>query len=297
MLERWKYRLRRLREHPAPGRFLASRLLWHSGVSRLFTAELPDGVRVRFYPSALSAALWANPTGRSVDASVIRDTLVAGDVYVDCGANIGQLALIAAKCVGPSGQVVAVEANPRVARFLQGNLLLNDVSDVRVVVAALGDTDGGEVRISDRRDDDQNAISDEGSPVPMRTLDSILGAVSEVTLLKIDVEGYEAHALRGARGLLSRTRVVYCELSPDNCRRYGSTPGEVEDMLLGAGFLLRDPGNPDHFRGNPVFAELSASELPPTGYNLLAVQSRYLDWYRDRTGRGSSDTGEPDQLP
>ena len=39
-------------------------MLWHSGLSHLFIADLGDGLRVRFFPSSISAALWVEKDAR-----------------------------------------------------------------------------------------------------------------------------------------------------------------------------------------------------------------------------------------
>ena len=107
-MSNWSYRLRKLREHPRPGRFILGRILWRSGLSPLFVREMPRGFRVRFYPTSISAALWSNPSSRTEDEDFVWAVLRPGDRYIDAGANIGQLALAASKRVGPEGEVIAI---------------------------------------------------------------------------------------------------------------------------------------------------------------------------------------------
>lgn len=47
--------------------------------------------------------------------------------------------------------------------------------------------------------------------VPVRCLDSLLPEVSEVMLIKCDIEGFGGHALEGGRAVLKRTRYVVTE--------------------------------------------------------------------------------------
>ena len=237
---------------------------------------VPGNVRIRFNPTSISAALWTDPFGRSDDVEFLTTILREGDVYVDCGANIGHLALVASRLVGTGGRVTAIEASPRTFSFLLDNLAINGVPDARVLQCALGERDGGIVQISERRDDDQNRVTDSGVPVPVRSLDSVLGP-ARVTLLKIDVEGYELFVLRGARGVLQRTDVVYCELSASNCGRYGYGPAEVERLLVDHGFCLLMPRVGRFERRASVYDALGPEEIPTTGYNLIAVHERFLD--------------------
>ena len=272
-MSNWSYRLRKLREHPRPGRFILGRILWRSGLSPLFVREMPRGFRVRFYPTSISAALWSDPSSRTEDEDFVWAVLRPGDRYIDAGANIGQLALAASKRVGPRGEVIAIEAHPEIHGYLEGNVELNRAGNLRTLNYALG-ASRGEVAMTSRRSDDQNFITEEGElRVPMRTLDELV-AVRPTRLLKIDVEGCELPVLQGAAAILNETELVYCELSTGNCRRFGYEPQEVEQLLLQKGFVFirSDDGGQPQVTASPYFSSLPFEALPATGYNLVAVR-------------------------
>jgi FkbM family methyltransferase len=221
--------------HPRPVAFIASRILMRSGVCRVLTIP-QDGFRLRFYPSSLSAALWVAPQSRQSDAAFFRGYLRPGDVVVDVGANIGSLAIAAALRVGPEGRVVAVEAHPRTAEFLRGNVALNGVTNVDVVQCALGPR-AGRTRLTDRRSDDLNQVgAAAGIEVPVRGLDDLALPASEISLLKIDVEGYERPVLEGGARVLERTACVYFESWERHFARYGYHAADVLRLLADAGF-------------------------------------------------------------
>lgn len=277
-MNNWAYRLKKLREHPRPGRFILGRLLWRSGLSPLFVCEMPRGFRIRFYPSSISAALWSDPSSRTEDEDFVWAVLRAGDRYIDAGANIGQLALAASMRVGPEGEVVAIEAHPEIHQYLAGNVALNQAVNVTVLSYALG-AGPGEVAMTNRRSDDQNFVTEDGGlRVPMRALDTLV-TVRPTRLLKVDVEGCELPVLRGAGALLEDTQIVYCELSTGNCRRFGYEPEEVERLLLEKGFYFIRSDEPGHPRitSRPYFASLAFENLPATGYNLVAVRPEVAD--------------------
>ncbi|MCA9531635.1 MAG: FkbM family methyltransferase [Myxococcales bacterium] len=279
--ERWSptrrmaYRLRKLAAHPRPLRLIASRALWACGVSERFVSTMPRGFRMRFYPSSVSAALWADPRARSTDEDFVCAVLRPGDRYIDAGANVGQLALAAATRVGAAGEVVAVEAHPRIYRYLEGNVALNPALRVVTIHRALGDHDGA-VTFSDRHADDQNHITEgRGVDVPMSPLDALVPP-APTRLLKLDVEGFELPVLQGAAQTLSATELVYCELSEGNCARFGYAPVEVETLLLDAGFVFvrpRGDGTPV-VTERPYFASLGSGARPATGFNLIAAKPR-----------------------
>jgi FkbM family methyltransferase len=277
----WRRRAENLRRHPHPLRFLASRALWSTGLSSLFTTQLRDGLKVRFFPSSISAALWVQPDARDDDAEVLRLLLRAADTYVDCGANIGHLALVARQLVGQTGRVVAIEANPRIHRYCQRNLDLNEFSDVQTINVALGET-AGTITISDQHSDDQNVVGQGTTTVPLCPLDSVLTS-GAVTLLKLDVEGFELPVLRGAKQTLERTSFVYCELSASNAARYGYDAQDAESLLLAAGFVLARPTAAGwQITERSVFETLSESDLPATGFNLLAINRRAVTEFEKR---------------
>ena len=57
--------------------------------------------------------------------SFVRQTLQAGDVFVDIGANIGYYSCLAAKLTGSTGRVHAIEASPTICTILEENLRIN----------------------------------------------------------------------------------------------------------------------------------------------------------------------------
>lgn len=277
----WRRRVVKLVTHPHPVRLLASRVLWHSGLSPWLTMTVSEGVRLRFYPSSISSAMWVAADTRSEDVEFLQAVVRRGDTYLDCGANVGHLAAIARQLVGPTGVVVAIEANPRISRYCVGNLELNGFHDVKVWNVALGEAHGS-IRISDRRDDDQNRVGDAGAEVAMSPLDALID-LPHITVLKLDVEGYEVGVLKGALATLARTDLVYCELSSSNLERFGGAPRDVEDLLLGQGFLLAHRvGDEWRLGAQRVFDRLSEGELPSTGYNLIACKPTFVPEFEHR---------------
>jgi FkbM family methyltransferase len=184
-----------------------------TGLCRLLRIPQP-GFVLRFYPSSLSAVLWIDPEDRRDDTDLLSNYLRAGDTVIDVGANIGNLALAAAVAVGPRGRVLAFEPHPRVFGYLSGNIALNHAVHVRAYNLALGDRRGA-TSLSDGRADDQNKVlpGGQGLPVPIERLDEVFDGQSDVSLLKIDVEGYEKYVLWGAEAVLSITACVYFEVS------------------------------------------------------------------------------------
>jgi FkbM family methyltransferase len=258
------YKLAKLRSQPRPLRFLASRLLWRSGLCSIL--KIPcDSYSLRFYPTAHSATLWLNPAERLRDESIFRSLLQEGDSVIDVGANVGTLTLTASRIVGPAGKVYSVEAHPRTHKYLIGNLRLNHVRNVETFNVACG-TENGTTSFSDRTLDDQNAVSTEGLRVPVRRLDDLVTTpeTQEIALLKIDVEGYEKFVLEGALRLLPRVKFVYFESYERHFDSFGYKLRDIVDLLEQFRFDIY------HLDGNGVPRDYNSALCE----NLLASRSR-----------------------
>ena len=71
----------------------------------------------------------------------ISECVRPGDTFVDIGANIGMITLLAARLVGPEGTVEAFEPNPDVYRRLSHNVQCNMLNNVSLHAVGLSDKD------------------------------------------------------------------------------------------------------------------------------------------------------------
>jgi FkbM family methyltransferase len=219
-------------------RRLSSAVLRRLGLSHLFTIRT-SGIRLRFFPAVWTMNLWERPDFFHRDTDLLRRWLRPGDVLVDCGANVGLLTNVGAQQVGPTGRVYAIEAHPKIFRFLQSNVELNRATNITLFHAAVGEKEGS-ISFSDRPADDGNHILPQGSgiAVTMKPLDSLVPAGTAVRLLKLDVEGYEKFVIEGARALLPHVEAVYFESSEVLFDRYGYTCQDMFRPLRTGGFTL-----------------------------------------------------------
>src|SRR5205085_3237996 len=138
-------------------------------------------------------------------------SLRAGGTFIDVGANIGTFTIPAAKYVGSSGHVIAIEASPNVFSVLEKNVALNNAGNVQLVCAAAGASDGDTKFYPapvDHFGMGSRAPQFNATPITVQsvTLDSLAQSfnLSSVDLIKIDVEGFELDVLKGAGELLNR---------------------------------------------------------------------------------------------
>jgi FkbM family methyltransferase len=197
---------------------------------------------------------------------LIQRLLQPGDTFVDVGANIGYFTLAAARIVGESGAVLAIEPVPDVADHLRQNVRLNEFRNVKVVECAVSDRDGGTILIVKRHDQNSGmnsvqrvsdgAIADElGWRVPRRRLDAILPD-GPIRLIKMDIEGAEVLALKGMGERICRPDApdLLVEVSPD----YLAAVGDSGAALLS---LLSDAGYSSYRVGERQFRSFGVSDL------------------------------------
>ena len=165
-----------------------------------------QGASFRFYHQASATERGAlfNPDYNLEELDFLRAHTPKGGVFVDVGANVGTYALVLARQVGGNGKVIAIEPHPVTHARLNFNREASGTTQVTLVAAAAGPSDG-ELLIETDGDNLGASHIVSGQPagqaikVPALRLQRILAeaGVSQVDALKIDVEGYEDRVLTG----------------------------------------------------------------------------------------------------
>lgn len=196
---------------------------------------------------ALIAALSESGVLEPGTAKVLQRLIRPGDVFVDVGANVGLLSLVAAHALGGSGSIVAFEPFPRTAQLLERTLWLNGfgkLAEVRsmgisssneTMVLHLGNTSGHH-SLFPLPDAEHSTVN-----VKVGTLDESLGSSARVDVLKIDVEGAELSVIAGALRILEANPNVkiIVEFGPAHLRRVGHTASEWFACFQNLGFDYR----------------------------------------------------------
>lgn len=163
--------------------------------------------------------------------NVFREAVRPGDVVFDVGANIGFFSTLFSRWVGAEGHVFAVEPEPENLTLLRSNLATNRCNNVTVCDCAVGE-DEGVAQFS--LDEATGATGHLGRSVTageiavgsgkvrviemrIETLDRLVEHhAAAPRFVKLDIEGGELHALRGARRTLATHRpIVASELTGD----------------------------------------------------------------------------------
>jgi FkbM family methyltransferase len=278
-LERGKYRLMRL-----------------FGPSLL--VELEPGLFIR--PLGLSAVEVGIIRRGMFEPETVRAfaaLLAPGMTVLDVGANVGQFTLVAARRLGPTGRVHAFEPTPELVAHVLSNLELNGLDNVVVNEVAVSDATGHAVlHLVEADDPGVNSIVNR-SPgartleVPTVSLDDYLAerGVGPVDVIKIDIEGAEMPALRGARDLLTGddSPVLVLEFHPTTLGYSGHSPDDLLGLLNSNGYAFypiavyslhtHDPylngiaAKPDHFDRFPALRRWQQRPLTTWDPALLAT--------------------------
>ena len=198
-----------------------------------------------------------------------------GMTFIDIGANEGLYSLFAARRVGPSGRVIAVEPSSRERAILQANLARNQIDNVTVVPNALADRPGAaELKIAPTSHGGHNTLGQfvyEGDSavarenVAVETLDGLVErlGIAQIDVVKVDIEGAELKLFAGGRNLLSRQRpTLLVEANDEALKRQGASAEALVDLLLSHDYQIQ------------VFNESGMTELcaqgGPLSENIVA---------------------------
>lgn len=170
-----------------------------------------------------------------------------GSIVIDVGANIGDHTIAYIQAVGPFGTVVAYEPHPLAFCCLHRNCR----SSINVQ-AALGNSLGNVAFLRNETNVGASYISDYGATtVALTTMDREMerlfnGIPTNVSLIKIDVEGHELEVLKGGRNtILSHKPVIVAELNKGALERAGTSQQEVFDYIQELGYQI-------YFRGGMI---------------------------------------------
>ncbi len=223
----------------------------------------------RIYASTEGGLRYLRPRMDRVDPvllSLVAETVRPGDTVWDIGANVGLFSFAAAVAAGPDGHVLSVEADTVLVGLLRRSAAADTGhAPVEVLPAAVAEECGVARYFIAKRNRSTSHLDGFGTTqtggiratelVPTIGLDWLASHFPMPDVIKIDVEGAEAHVLAGGPAVLRAHPRIICEVAKENA-------ATVSNLLARSGYTLYDGEQPASQR-------LPASEAPP---NTLAIR-------------------------
>lgn len=180
---------------------LPLRFMPRESVVRIRSGELRGW---RWIAGSSTHGCWLGTYERPMQ-QLFRDHIRPGAIVFDVGANAGFFTLLASKLAGDSGSVYAFEPLPRNLDFLERHIRLNEAANVHVEALAIAAV-SGEAHFRIAQHASMGGLAEGGDlRVITASLDDLIasGRAARPDFIKMDIEGAESDALRGAAALLA----------------------------------------------------------------------------------------------
>lgn len=144
-----------------------------------------------------------------------------GTTVLDLGSNLAIHAMVLSRCVGETGKVIGFEAIERIYKRALYNIEANDIKNIEIRNIGVGQK-VEEVCFDAHRDDcniGKGSVSPTGDiKLQLSTVDIQCAHCEQpISLIKLDLEGYEVKALKGAQNILRQHQpVIICEYNKEH---------------------------------------------------------------------------------
>jgi FkbM family methyltransferase len=167
--------------------------------------------------------------------------IMPGDIVIDCGAALGDISIFFAILAKSSGHVYSFEPNPKFCKMFKENIRLNAnlLGRISLIEKAVGDNDGQKVKF--KLDGAGSKMEQTGEIlVATQSIDNLCAeySIPRVNFIKMDIEGSELAALRGAEKTIRqhKPRLAICLYhKPED---FYDIPFFISSLNLGYSFYL-----------------------------------------------------------
>lgn len=182
------------------------------------------------------------------ESQIIRRLLKPGWLSADVGANEGYHTLCMAHCVGSTGKVFSFEPDPFNFSLLSNQVNKYGFQNVRLIQKAVSNRVGQVQFYLHKQNKGSHSFfgsnhlslfNEKPILVEAITLDQFLKSYDyKLDYLKMDIEGAEILALKGAQKVLRKNKelIIFLEYNPEVLLRSGQNPMNLLDLLQESGF-------------------------------------------------------------
>lgn len=214
-----------------------------------FIHRLSDQIEIKLYSDSILSKFIFDDF-ETDEIKFLNKYLSEGDIFLDIGANIGLFSLHASKRVGSEGMVYAFEPATKTYGRLVDNIRINGIGNVKPIRIGLSNEDDIlELNVSTNGHEAWNTfVSSNDSKfslkeeVQVRSLDNFILEqgidISRISLIKLDVEGFEINVLKGSTSLLKTldAPAFMVEFTDENAVNAGNCCHELYKYLLPFGY-------------------------------------------------------------
>ena len=221
--------------------------------SVLFNKSYSFGQKIRWL--GLLAKTKRNQRMMRLAAAILEKSDAAEPVIIDIGANVGLFTTAFVAAAKPPKLVLAIEPSNYVFAILK--IVTAKLDRVRCRKLALSHESGevqlktpvkksGSLRVGLSNIGDGNEITAFVENVQAKRLDDLLTAesITQVDIVKIDVEGAEQHVINGAPNLINKTKPIwFIELVQGRADNFTGSASNIFQQFIDAGykaFILND---------------------------------------------------------
>jgi FkbM family methyltransferase len=198
-----------------------------------------DGIKYALdLTELIDRAIWMHGW-EPMTIAFIKKYVRPGDVVIEVGANIGAHTLLMADIVGLDGHIHAFEPTAYAQRKLRANLELNPQLASRITIRS-------ELVSNHERATPTRQIKSSFPVTSTGSADEIVSAATialddetfpKVSLLKVDVDGYDYKVLEGATAILQKFEpMVLVELCEYALRAQGDSVQKLFELMSGLGY-------------------------------------------------------------
>jgi FkbM family methyltransferase len=229
------------------------------------------------------------------EIKLLTDAVKPGDTALDIGANFGLYSYHLSRLTGPEGKVIAFEPIPFTSATLKRVIRKLNLRNVEIHAVGVGEIQGtltfnvplqqsgqlmaGQAFFSLRNDNHGNIQEqvrwEKTTQIhcPVVVIDEELKNLNSLAFIKIDIEGAEVFAFRGARGLIEKFHpTILIEINPW--------------FLDGFNLRMEDLTGPFRALGYKIYHfDSSRNKLDHVADESTIIESNYLFIHPDYNNR------------
>lgn len=222
--------------------------------------RLPDGRIYQIDPiSDLGLKLIKNQAYEPKMAQIIENLLEKGDTFIDLGSNEGYFTVLAGKLCGAEGKVFAIEPQKRLWNVIDTNIFLNELTNFHLLPYGIG-AKKEELVLQLYPSTNTGASSFSKTlnfkisfswirkkiygtqTAKILTLDGLSPSLPQsIKLIKIDIEGFELEALKGASKILKEQLILnfLVETHAEALKGMGQSVADIDELFKQNGYHKR----------------------------------------------------------